>query len=239
MVKIPSPRSEKELRQLIARSCRALAQRELVAATDGNLSARLPSGHFLVTPSGVSKALVRESSLLVCDRAGNKIRGSGAVSLEIRLHLATYRERPDIGAVVHAHPIVAGAFTYAGMEKLLLDPILPEVVAQIGPIPMAPYATPGTRRLAEKAALLLRKHDVVLLAQHGAVTLGSDPWSAYLRMEKLEQAAKIIKAAFELAGSALGIRRLTPSQVKDLVRVYGKGRADPKSASRTKGPKFI
>jgi L-fuculose-phosphate aldolase len=227
MTKIPNVRIENELRRLIVRACRALAQRELVAATDGNLSARLPLGNFLITPSGVSKAMIEESSLLICDRTGNRVRGDGFISSEIRLHLAAYRERPEIGAVIHAHPIVASAFTYAGMEKLLLGPILPEVVAQIGPIPTAPYATPGTQELAEKAAPLLREHDVVLLAQHGAVTLGPDPWSAYLRMEKLEQGAKIIKAAYELAGSAAGIRRLTPSQVKELVRHYGKNRADP------------
>ena len=221
-----TPWTERELRRQIVRACRALSARGLVAATDGNVSARLGPDRLLVTPSGVAKGEVTESAIVLCDEEGRKVRGrpGAEVSSEIHVHLAAYRERPETGAVAHAHPPVASAFTFAGLEGLLREPVIPEVVAQLGPIPTAPYVTPGTRALAEAAAPFFRESDVVLLARHGAVTLGADPWSAYLRMEKLEHAATILKCARELAGGAEGIKRLTPEQAGELVRSYGKGR---------------
>lgn len=215
------PWTERELRRQIVRACAALVQRGLVAATDGNLSARLGPDRILVTPSGMAKSEVRDVDVLLCDADGRKVRGRGEVSSEVQVHLAAYRERAEIGAVVHAHPPLASAFTFAGCERLLLDPIIPEIVAQIGSIPTAPYVTPGTRALAEAAAPFFRDGDVVLLAQHGAVTLGADPWGAYLRMEKLEHAAGILKAACALAGGEAGVKRLDAGQVEELVRLYG------------------
>ncbi len=217
------PWTERELRKQMVRVCQALAARGLVAATDGNVTAKLGPDRILVTPSSVSKGEVTELSILVCDLDGRLIRGrSGSkVSSEVHLHLAAYRSRREIGAVVHAHPPVATSFTFAGREQLLRDPIIPEVVAQIGPIETCPYVTPGTRALGEAAAPFFKSCDVVLLAQHGAVALGSTPWNAYLRMEKLEQAATILKSSAELAGSAEAVRRLTPAQTKDLILHYG------------------
>ena len=217
------PWTERELRRQIVRACLALSQRGLVAATDGNVSARLGPERILVTPSGTSKGEVDELSVLLCDEEGRKIRGRGEVSSEVQVHLAAYRERPEIAAVVHAHPPLASAFTFAGMEHLFREPVIPEVAAQFGSIPTAPYATPGTRALAEAAAPFFRSSDVVLLAQHGAVTLGPDPWSAYLRMEKLEHAATILKAACELACGEANVKRLGKGQTEELLRLYGKG----------------
>ena len=179
--------TEKELRHLIVKACRALYAKNLVAATDGNLSARLAPDRLLVTPSGVSKGAVRETDLLVCDLAGRRIRGRGAISSEVQVHLAAYQARPDIGAVIHAHPPLATAFTLAGPKNFLAEPIIPEVIAQIGPIPAVPYMTPGTEALADAFAPAINKCDIVLLTQHGAVAVGKDPWAAYLRMEKLEK----------------------------------------------------
>lgn len=195
-----------------------------MAAFDGNVSGRLPSGSLLVTPAGASKGDMTEDALLLCSPEGKRIRGDGAVSTEVGLHLAAYRVRKDVRAVVHAHPPLASAFTFAGAEALLREPVLPEVVARLGVIPAAPYATPGSPELGEAAAPLLAKHDAVLLAQHGAVTLGADPWTAYLVMEKLEHAATILKAARELAGGEAGVKRLTPDQIADLMRTYAKPR---------------
>src|SRR4051812_29265101 len=147
-----APWNERELRRLMVKACTALAQKNLVSATDGNVSARLGPDRILVTPSGVSKGDVTELNILLCDMDGRKIRGRGDVSSEVHVHLAAYRSREDIGAVVHAHPPTATAFTFAGREDLLRAPVIPEVVAQIGPIPSAPYITPGTRALAEAFA---------------------------------------------------------------------------------------
>jgi len=216
------PWTERQIRIQIVKVCAALFQKNLVAATDGNVSARLSPDRVLVTPSGTSKGEVSELDILLCDMDGRKIRGRGEISSEIHVHLAAYRAREDIGAVVHAHPPVATAFTFAGMQDLLQQPIIPEVVAQIGPIPSAPYMTPGTRALAEAFAPHIKKCDIVMLAQHGAVCVGADPWAAYLRMEKLEHMAIIIKTARELAGDG-GVRTLSSAQVNELRASYGKG----------------
>ena len=220
-----APLTEYDLRRQIARACPGLHDKGLVAAYDGNVSARLPSGNLLVTPSGASKGSVTEEMILLCNQQGKRIRGAGNVSTEIAVHLAAYRVRPDIRSVVHAHPPLASAFTYAGVQSLLAEPVLPEVIARLGSIPSAAYATPGTKALGEAVAPLLKTNDAVLLAQHGAVTVGADPWGAYLLMEKVEQVATIVKAARELAGSEEGIRRLTPQQIADIHRSYGKPRA--------------
>ena len=216
------PLSEFDLRRQIVRACRALHSRGLVAAFDGNVSARLPSGSLLVTPAGASKGDVTEEMILLCSPQGKRIRGDGQVSTEVGLHLAAYAARREIRAVVHAHPPLACAFTFAGAERLFLEPILPEVVARLGAIPAIPYATPGSADVGRLAGPLLARHDAVLLAQHGAVTAGPDPWTAYLYMEKLEHAATILKAARELAGSAEGIKRLTTAEVADLMANYAR-----------------
>lgn len=219
-----TPWSERELRRLITKACTALAQKNLVSATDGNVSARLGPDRVLITPSGISKGEVTELSIVLCDMDGRKIRGRGEISSEVHVHLAAYRNREDIGAVVHAHPPTATAFTFAGMDHLLREPLIPEVVAQIGPIPSAPYITPGTRALAEAFSPFVKECDIVMLSQHGAVAVGKDPWAAYLRMEKLEHFAGIVKAACDLAGDPLALKRLNGKQVEDLLASYGKGK---------------
>ena len=218
------PLSEYDLRRLIVKSCRALVEKDLVAAADGNISARLPSGNLLVTPSRVSKGDIVEDAVLYCSPDGRRIRGTGQVSSEIMLHVAAYAVRKDVRAIVHAHPPLASAFTFAGAEAFLSEPILPEVVARLGGIPAVPYVTPGTQALADAAAPYFAKHDAVLLNQHGAVTLGSDPWSAYLLMEKVEHTAVVLKAARDLAGGERGVLRLTPEQIADLLKSYRFGR---------------
>ena len=214
------PLKERRLRRLIAKACKALYAKNLVAATDGNVSARLGPDRVLITPSSLSKGDVRARDLLVCDLQGRKIRGPGAPSLEIQMHLAAYRQRPDIGAVVHAHPPLATAFLFAGRESWLNEPIAPEVVAHLGRVPAVPYFTPGSRLLADAFGMEIKNHDVVLLLQHGAVAAAKDPWAAYLLMEKLEHFAMIVKAARELAPEGK-IKHLSAREVQDL-RQYGK-----------------
>jgi L-fuculose-phosphate aldolase len=226
-----TPWTERELRRLITKACVALAQKNLVSATDGNVSARLGPDRVLITPSGISKGEVTELNIMLCDMDGRKIRGRGDISSEVHVHLAAYRSRDDIGAVVHAHPPTATAFTFAGRENLLREPLIPEVVAQIGPIPSAPYITPGTRALAEAFGPFIKECDIVMLSQHGAVAVGKDPWAAYLRMEKLEHFAGIVKAACELAGDPQTVKRLSETQVDDLLASYGKGKLSAKKES--------
>jgi L-fuculose-phosphate aldolase len=224
------PWTERNLRKLMVKACAALERKGLVAATDGNITARLGPDRILVTPSGTSKGEIGELDILVCDGDGRKIRGKGEISSEIHVHLACYRAREDIGGVVHAHPPTATAFTYAGQDQWLAQPIVPEVVAQIGPIPTVPYMTPGTRALAEAVGPYTKQCDIVMMAQHGAVAVGKDPWAAYLRMEKLEQFASIIKAARELAGDDARVKKLSDDQCDALRASYGKGKLSGKNA---------
>lgn len=214
---------ERALRALVVKACRALSERGLVAATDGNVSARLDSKTFLVTPSGVSKGEVTARSLLRCDSIGRGIGlpAGAKISSEIRMHLAVYAQRPEVEAVVHAHPPTACAFTLAGLENLFREPILSEVAAMIGPVPCAPYRTPGTPALAQAAARACRDADAVLLARHGAIALGADPWQAFLRMEKLEHAAQTLRAAIALAGSPRRIKRLTARELAAVLERHG------------------
>jgi L-fuculose-phosphate aldolase len=216
---------EKELRRQIAKVCRALYEKNLVAATDGNISARLDAHRVLVTPSGISKGDVGEREIAVCDMAGRKVGRCGEISSEINVHLAAYNARPDVGGVVHAHPPIATAFTFIGAAGMFAEPVIPEVANQIGPIPAAPYITPGTRELAEAFGSRVRECDLVLLIRHGAVAVGKDPWAAYLRMEKLEHTALILKAACEMAGGWRKIKRLSPRQIEHLRTHYGKGKS--------------
>jgi L-fuculose-phosphate aldolase len=212
--------TERGLRESIVKSCAALFQKNLVAATDGNVSARLGPDRVLITPSNVSKGDVKELDIVLCDMDGRKVRGRGEISSEVQVHLAAYRAREDIGGVVHAHPPLATAMTFAGLENLLLEPLVPEVIAQIGPIPTVPYITPGTRMLSEAVGAEIAKCDIVMLSQHGAVAVGRDPWAAFLRMEKLEYLASIIKHARDLHAGSDRIRRLEAGEIEQLKRSY-------------------
>lgn len=214
---------ERVQRALVVKACRAMSAQGLVAATDGNVSVRLDSKTFLVTPSGVSKGEVTARSLLRCDSKGQGIGlpAGAKISSEVKMHLAVYAQRPDVMAVVHAHPPTACAFTLAGMERIFREPVLSEVAALLGPVPCAPYRTPGTAALAQAAARACRNADAVLLARHGAITLGPDPWQAFLRMEKLEHAARTFRDAIAFAGSPRRIKRLTARELVAVLERHG------------------
>ena len=181
---------EPRLRALICEYGRRLYQRNLVAATDGNLSVRLAEGRFLCTPSGVSKGFMEPGDLLIADGQAGRLEGEGRVTTEFTTHLAAYEERPEVMAVVHAHPPCATALSLAGVS--MDAPLLPEVVMSLGTVPTAPYATPGSPEGAGSIRALIRNHDALLLDRHGAITVGRNLTDAYFKMEKLEHAAYIV-----------------------------------------------
>lgn len=195
-------------KQLVA-VCQALYQRQLVAALDGNISVRCDNC-LLTTPSGVSKGFLGEADLLTLDENGRVLAGRGQPTSELLLHLEVYRQRPDAGAVIHAHPPVATACTIAGVS--LTEAILPEVVLTLGGIPTAPYATTGTPEMAAAVRDLLPCHDAILLEQHGALTVGHNLWDAYFKMEKVEHTAWTVWLARQLGG----VRTLPPAEVTRL-----------------------
>ena len=201
---------ERTLREEIALVCRRLWERGLIAGPDGNVSARLDDGRILITPAGVSKVDVRPEHILIVDSGGDVLRGDLRPSSEMKVHLRAYAVRPDVRAVVHAHPPTATGFAVAGEDFVV--PVLPEIILQAGPVPLAPYLTPGTDALADAMVPYLAKHDAVLMANHGATTLGPSLAIAHQRMESLEHTARILLAARTLGR----VRPLTTGQVREL-----------------------
>lgn len=189
---------ERKLRDQLIRFSHLCYQQGLLVGLDGNLSVRITDGLILCTQAGCHKGLVGDEHLVVVDLDGNKVRGSGSPTSEMAMHLACYRARPDIEAVVHAHPPICVAFTIAGVSMARC--VLPEVVLTLGTVPTLPYETTGTDALANRVAEAARLHDAVLLDHHGAVCLGSSVEDAFCKLETMEHMAKIMKAARDLGG---------------------------------------
>ncbi len=192
-----------------------MAKKGFVAATDGNLSARLPGNDgFLTTPTGVSKGELAPDSLSRLAKDGSVV--SGYPSSEWPMHMAIYRERPDVGAVVHAHPPFATALACANVA--MDQPFLSEVVMSLGQVPLVPFEMPSTEKLANQVATAISGRNGALLANHGAVTVGPDVRTAYYRMETLEQAATIF-----LYAKLLGGGRILPEEAVSKLRELGRG----------------
>ena len=195
---------------LIVQCCRRLWQAGLVAGVDGNVSVRLSSDRFLVTPSGLLKSELSPEDLVEVDGQGRRLRGVQNPTSELDLHLRIYGESPRCGAVVHAHPPTATAFATAGET---IDPdVLPEVMLLLGDVPVIPYAVPGTPALGTAVAPLVAHHTAVLLANHGAVCWGADLAIARARMETVEHAARILLSARTIGR----VNRLTREQCDEL-----------------------
>ena len=201
-------------RRAIVEVCRRLYDRGLIAGQDGNVSVRVAHDQVLVTPSGFSKVDVRTTDLVSLHLDGTpsgRVNAPARVaSSEVRLHLAAYRARADIRAVVHAHPPAATGFAVAGIA--LEYDVLAELVYNVGRVPIIQYSTPGSDELAERAAEAFGGSDAVLLAHHGAVTVGPTLQIAHQRMESLEHAARILLAARIVGGA----KRLSSKQVSEL-----------------------
>lgn len=194
----------------IVRVCGWMYQKGFIASSEGNVSVRLESELILITPKGVHKGFLHPEHLVVADLEGRIINGTVQPSSEISLHLAVYRERLDVQAVIHAHPTTAVACTLAGLS--LADGALPEVITALGAIPTAPYVTPGTPEVGTAVRPLIRHFDAVMLARHGSVTVGLDPQDAYSKLEMLEHAAQILFLA-RLLGP------ITPLPQEEVVRL--------------------
>jgi L-fuculose-phosphate aldolase len=177
----------------MALCCRQLAAGGLIAGQDGNLSVRLGPDRVLVTPSGLIKARLTAGDMVEVDRSGRKRRGRRNPTSELDLHLRILTRRLDVGAVVHAHPPAATGFAVAGEE--IPANLLPELIFLVGRVPIVPYGAPGTPELGDRVEPYLGEHDALLLANHGAVTMGRTLDEAWIRMETLEHAARIVVAA--------------------------------------------
>jgi L-fuculose-phosphate aldolase len=180
-----------QLRADIVEVGRRLWVRGYVASNDGNISVRVGADRLLMTPANVSKGFMTPDMMVVTDLEGTLVSGAPGrkPSSEILMHLVAYRERPDVNAVVHAHPPLSTGFAVAGIP--LDRAVLAEVVTTLGAIPIAAYGTPSTSELASTVAPYVRAHDGLLLANHGALALGADLFAAYYKMETIEHFARI------------------------------------------------
>ena len=185
-----------EARRDIVAWAKQVYNKGLVAATDGNISCRIDVDRIMITPSGKSLGFLTADDMAYVDTSGNVLGSTNKPSSELPMHLEIYRQRPEINAVIHAHPPLATAFTVTGQSMSV--PILPEVVVMLGKIPTARYATPATAESADVIRDLISDNDVILLDHHGAVTCGKSLEDAYFKMEKLEHAAKTLIAARQL-----------------------------------------
>jgi len=203
-------RSEGELRQEVTNVCRLMHGRGLISAYDGNISVRMGPTRILVTPSGINKAFMQASDLVVMDPLGRTRPGGARPSSEYRMHLAVYEARDDIGCVIHAHPPHCIACTLAGI--LMDSVVLPETAFVLGAVATIPYETPGTDAFADALLPHLSNRSALLLERHGSVTLGADLWEAYNRLEALEHVARVL-----FISRGLGeLRPLEPAQVAAL-----------------------
>lgn len=190
-----------QIKEQICDVCHKMWQQGWVAANDGNITVKLEDGTFLATPTGISKSFITPEKLVRINSQGDVLDGVEGYkpSSEIKMHLRCYTERSDIGAVVHAHPATATGFAVAG--KSMNDYSMIESVIAFGSVPLTPYGTPSTDEVPEAIAPYLQEHDVLLLQNHGALTVGCDLTTAYYRMESLELLAKITLTAHLLGGA--------------------------------------
>lgn len=187
-----------DLRRQIVEIGRLAYQKGWVAANDGNISVRLGPDRILATPTGVSKGMMAPEDLIICDLSGAKVEGLRERTSEILMHTTIYQMRPDVQAIVHAHPPVATGFAVAGRPLNLA--VLPEVIVGLGCIPLAGYGLPGTPELSEALKPFIPRHDALLMANHGAVCYADELMKAYFRMETLEHFARITLVAELLGG---------------------------------------
>ena len=187
-----------EIKKQICEVGHKIYDKGFVAANDGNISVKVNDNEYYCTPTGVSKGALTPDMIIKVDGQGRKLEGTLNPSSEIKMHMRVYQKRPDVGAVVHAHPPVATAFTVANVP--LDQYILPEAVLTIGTIPTCEYGTPSTMEIPDSLDPYLQNHDAFLLKNHGALTVGNTLTKAFFLMEEVEFNAKICKFARELGG---------------------------------------
>ncbi len=192
--------SDYEAKKQIVEVCRMMYNKNFVASNDGNVTCKVSDTALWATPASVSKGLVKEDMLVKVDLDGRVLQGTCKPSSELKMHLRVYRENPKVHGVVHAHPPIATSFSIAGIP--LQRPILAEAVVQLGEIPVASYATPGTQEVPDSIAPFCKTHNGVLLANHGALTWGADVMQAYYRMESLEYYATVTMYSRSIIGRA-------------------------------------
>lgn len=194
--------------------CRRLEEKGFVIATEGNVSARLGNGNILCTRRGINKGMITEDDLLEVTPLGEPIKTRRIPSTELKMHLFVYSKRPDVEAIVHAHPMYSTGFATARIP--LTECILPEIIIGVGSVPLAEYATPSTDEVAGSLSPHIKGANAILLSNHGVVTFGKDPWDAYWKMEQVERAAQVTFVAHLMGGE----KPISSEQIEKLRAAY-------------------
>ncbi|MFO7583340.1 MAG: class II aldolase/adducin family protein [Anaerolineales bacterium] len=206
--------TERDLRLAIVEAGRLCYAQGVMPANNGNISARMGEDRIVITPSTLCKGRLELDDLLVIDLDGNLLRAdprkNRRTSSETPMHLEAYRQRPDIRAVIHAHPAHATALTVAGIP--FPEDVLPELLEGLGPVPTTGFATPSTDENAVAIRDHIVGHDAVLIRNHGALTVGRDLEEALINLERIEHVARVLVMAFGLGE----INRLPPEMLQKL-----------------------
>lgn len=210
-VKYPS---DFEAKKAIIEIGKRMYSKGFVAANDGNISCKVGPNTIWTTPTGVSKGYMTLDMLVKMDINGKVLAGNRKPSSEVKMHLRVYEENPEVMAVTHAHPPVATSFAIAGIS--LDKPVLPEAVVQLGSVPVAHYATPGTQEVPDSIAPYCKTHNGVLLANHGALSWGKDVFEAFFRLESIEYYATILMYTEKIIEKQ---NELSCKQIDDLLNI--------------------
>jgi L-fuculose-phosphate aldolase len=215
MPQSPTFPSEQTARDDLARVARRVAAQGLIRSNDGNLSIRLGEDLFLASPSGYYKYTLQPADLIVINEHGEVLDGPPGArpTSEMRMHLEAYRQRPDIGAVLHAHPPYATALTLAGIPFPIN--IIPEVPIALGEVLLAEYATPGTQALAESIIKPIKRSNHILLSHHGSLNVGKTLDEAMIALERLEHTAY----TYFIAHSLGKVIPLPPDEMERLMAI--------------------
>ena len=204
--------SESDLRLAIIACGEICYSRHLLMSNDGNISIRLDGGRVLITPAKLCKGRMEPDDLLIVDLMGKVIDSTKErePSSETPMHLEVYKQRPDLRAVIHCHPIFATALTVAGLE-FPVD-VLPEVMQNLKGIPITAYARPSSYENAEVIRPWIRDHDAILLRQHGSLTAGRNLDEALIHLERIEHVAEV----FWRASISGHVNRIPPNELERL-----------------------
>lgn len=207
--------NENEVKKQICDIGKRIYDKGMVAANDGNISVKISNNEYLCTPTGVSKGFMTPEFICKVDFNGTVIEANNGYkpSSEIKMHLRIYKERPDVNAVVHAHPLYATGFAIAGIP--LTAPIMPEAVIFLGAVPIAEYGTPSTDEIPDAISKYLQSYDAVLLANHGALSFSDTLLNAYHKMESVEFYAQLLYISTQIGTPNV----LSEEQVKRLYKL--------------------
>ncbi len=209
--------SDYEAKKAIIEAGKRMYNKGFVASNDGNISCKVGPNVIWTTPTGVSKGFMTPDMLVKVNFDGKVLMGKNKPSSEVKMHFRVYMENPDVMAVTHAHPPVATSFAIAGIS--LDRAILPEAVVNLGSVPIAHYATPGSQDVPDSIAPYCNSHNAVLLANHGALSWGKDVFEAYHRLESLEYYATVLMYTARIIGKA---NELSCNQVSELIDIREK-----------------